>query len=1058
MATHFFYGYAPDAFTSPEPGTMQLDPDWDVQNDAYDFHITDDDDDFQGDSNTNEVSDDSSQQTGVVYDENGNAIASGNAYLEEAYVLTDGNGNTVRVYRVEIDGVLAGYIADGPIQPGNTYTMSGTENVNNSNAPAYSELEDQSYNQDSSNNIEGTTNDDTIQSGAGSDTVATGDGDDSIDGGSGADNIDSGGDNDTISGGSGDDTIDGKSGADSIDGGDGDDTIDGGSGADSITGGSGADTIFGGLGKDTIDGGSGDDNIDGGDGADSILGGSGNDTIIGGDGGDTIDGGSGDDSIDGGSGHDSLTGGDEGASTINGSINTGNYSETDDGYSVTAQNVSGGALTSASASNVATSGGGLGATGAVSDTDSGQDNQLAFDKSSGISERLIVDFDNDVTSASFSFQSLFTDSFGEVAHWAIYDDGVLVSEADFTEDPVGSGSGTVDLSGFGNFDQIVFTALLQTDGTDGSDYVITDISYTMPTTETSNDTIAGGAGDDTILGGTGDDSLSGGDDADTFILEDGFGSDTIAGGEAGTDSDTIDLSNLSGPVTVTYTGDEEGTITDGSDTLSFSEIERLTLTDHADVVDASADSVGVDVDGAGGSDTITGGTGADSIQGGNDADSLDGGAGKDTLDGGDGDDTLLAGFDDGTGDVFIGGAGTDTYQIDGTTVDGWAFNIDLGSGSDQYGNTYSGIENIIGGDDDDTLTGDGEDNVFDGRAGADILSGGGGSDTLIGGTGSDTLSGDAGDDSLDGGVGNDSLTGGAGDDIFTVSAGHDTISDFNTGNTGTLDDGDNTNNDFIDLSGHYDNLSELWADQADDGVLNQSNTTDSKGRSTDYSDNTQFGAGDSMTFSGASADNSSFGEENTGVVCFTSGTAIRTPRGDVLIEELRAGDLVCTLDNGPQQIRWIGRRSLGVRDLAANPKLRPVLIKRGVMGAERDLLVSPQHGMLMPDHTLVRAKFLAELKGNPIRIAHGQRSVTYIHLLFDEHQIIFAENTRSESFYPGKMAVSAVDAAARGELRNLFPALSSRSEAAPESWYGKSARCYLKRRTVLQGAAGQLSH
>ena len=784
MPTHWFYGYTPDAFTSPEPGTMQLDPDWDVQDDAYDFHITDDDSQFQGDSNTNETSDDGSQQTGVVYNSSGGTVASGSVYLEEAYVLTDGYGNTVRLYRVEIGGTHVGYIADGPIQPGNTYTFSSTENVNDSNAPQYSNLEDQSYNRDASNDISGTTNDDTLNSGSGNDTVAAGDGDDSIDGGTGTDSIDGGSGADTISGGSGNDTITGGTGQDSIDGGAGDDSIDGGSNADSITGGDGADTIFGGTGQDTIDGGAGNDSIDGGGGADTIHGGTGDDSILGGD------------------GDDSLTGGDEGTVTSSDSIDTSNYSDTSSGYTVTAQNVSGGALTAASVANVSTNGGGLGATGAVSDSDSGQDSQLAFDKASGISERLIVDFDQDVTSASFSFQSLFTDGFGEVGHWAIYNDGVLVSEADFTEDTVGSGTGTVDLSGFGAFDQIIFTALLQTDGTDGSDYVITDISYTQTLTETSDDTIAGGAGADTIDGGTGDDSLTGGTGDDTFL--------------------------------------------------------------------------------------------------------------------------------------------------------------------------------------------------------------------------------------------------------YAPGDGHDTISDFNTGNTGTLTDGDSTNNDFIDLSGYYDNLSELYADQADDGILNQSNTTDTKGRSVDYSDNTQFGPEDSMTFQGASADNSSFTQENTGVVCFTSGTAIRTPQGDVLIDDLKVGDLVCTLDNGPQPIRWIGRRTLGAAELAAHTRLRPVLIRRGTLGAERDMLVSQQHGILMPDQTLIRAKFLAEAKGNPLRIAHGRRSVTYIHLLFEAHQIIFAENVRSESLYPGKMAFDAMGEAAQAELAELFPELDTDFPAEPQHWYGNSARLYLKRREALQ--------
>ncbi len=808
MPTHYFYGFDPGAWTSPEPGTMQLDPDWDRSDDALDFHITDDDDNFQGDSNSDEVSDDGSQQTGVVYDASGNTVASGTTYLEEAYVLTDGNGNTVRLYRVEIGGVHVGYIADGPVQPGNTYTFSSTENVNDSNAPTYSELEDQSYDEDAGNDITGTTNDDTLSSAEGSDTIDAGDGDDVISSGSGSD---------TVFGGAGNDTIDSQQqdGSDTYEG----DYVDAGADDDSVTGSLGDDTLIGGTGNDTIDGGGGDDSIEGGD------------------------------------GDDSLTGGDDAVVTKSVSIGTGNYDETDQGYTVTAQNVENGALTAASTDNVSTFSGGLGASGAVSDSDSGSSEQLAFDKASGISERLIFDFDNDITAVSFSFQSLFTDSFGEVGHWAIYNDGALVAEADFTEGSPGSGNGTYDIDGFGAFDQLVFTAKLQTDGTDGSDYAVTNISYTTTALETSDDTISGGSGKDTIFGGTGDDSLTGG----------------------------------------------------------------------------------------GGTDQIDGGDGADTVYGNGSADSISGGAGDDEI---------------------YGGGGTDT---------------------------------IDGGEGDDLLTGGGWDDTF----------------------------------------------------IYSPGDGHDTITDFNTGNTGTLNDGDSTNNDFIDLSGHYDNLSELYADQADDGILNQSNAFDTKGRSTDYSDNTQFGSG-SLRMQGASADNSSFTQENTGVACFTAGTAIRTPTGDRLIEDLKVGDLVTTFDNGPQPIRWIGRRELGAAELAFNPHMRPILIRRGVMGAERDLLVSPQHGMLMPDQTLVRAKFLAEARGNPVRVAHGRRQVTYIHLLFDQHQIIFAENTPSESLYPGKMALAGMSVNARLDLAGHFADVEEGVIDAPEHWYGATARGYLKRRTALQ--------
>ncbi len=131
-----------------------------------------------------------------------------------------------------------------------------------------------------------------------------------------------------------------------------------------------------------------------------------------------------------------------------------------------------------------------------------------------------------------------------------------------------------------------------------------------------------------------------------------------------------------------------------------------------------------------GDDALTGGTGDDLLAGSN---------GKDTLNGGDGDDTLVAGFDDGTGDVFIGGAGNDTYDIANSPVAQFGFDIDLAAGSDQYGNTYEGIENILAGAGNDTLAGDAENNLLDGGAGDDLLIASGGDDTLAGGSGDDVF-------------------------------------------------------------------------------------------------------------------------------------------------------------------------------------------------------------------------------------------------------------------------------------------------------------------------------
>lgn len=46
------------------------------------------------------------------------------------------------------------------------------------------------------------------------------------------------------------------------------------------------------------------------------------------------------------------------------------------------------------------------------------------------------------------------------------------------------------------------------------------------------------------------------------------------------------------------------------------------------------------------------------------------------------------------------------------------------------------------------------------------------------------------------------------------------------------------------------------------------------------------------------------------VACFTPGTGIATPKGEVAFERLKKGDRVLTRDNGIQTIRWIGRKKL----------------------------------------------------------------------------------------------------------------------------------------------------
>ena len=162
---------------------------------------------------------------------------------------------------------------------------------------------------------------------------------------------------------------------------------------------------------------------------------------------------------------------------------------------------------------------------------------------------------------------------------------------------------------------------------------------------------------------------------------------------------------------------------------------------------------------------------------------------------------------------------------------------------------------------------------------------------------------------------------------------------------------------------------------------------------------------------------------NIQIVCFASGTRIRTPLGEVAVEDIRVGDLVLTRDNGPQEVRMLLVRELDF--MTAPETFKPVAFEPGSLGPGRPhsrLCVSPQHRMLATDPAgrtvLVPAKALTGRPG--VRVLKGKRRVTYIHLVFSQHEIIEANGTLTESFYPGPMALAAVPAECRAEVDLIF--------------------------------------
>lgn len=173
-----------------------------------------------------------------------------------------------------------------------------------------------------------------------------------------------------------------------------------------------------------------------------------------------------------------------------------------------------------------------------------------------------------------------------------------------------------------------------------------------------------------------------------------------------------------------------------------------------------------------------------------------------------------------------------------------------------------------------------------------------------------------------------------------------------------------------------------------------------------------------------------------GSPCFTRGTMIRMADGrESPIERIREGDLVMTLDNGAQPVRWIGTRSV-----AAQGHLAPIIFTPGAIGNSRELIVSPEHRILLSDwraemmvgtgEVLVRA---ADLVNGDTVYARPGGVVDYVHMLFDRHEIVHAEGAPCESLHLHLDVLAGLSAAARAEVLELFPELATAPHSAPQA-------------------------
>ncbi len=172
--------------------------------------------------------------------------------------------------------------------------------------------------------------------------------------------------------------------------------------------------------------------------------------------------------------------------------------------------------------------------------------------------------------------------------------------------------------------------------------------------------------------------------------------------------------------------------------------------------------------------------------------------------------------------------------------------------------------------------------------------------------------------------------------------------------------------------------------------------------------------------------------------CFTAGTFILTPNGEVPVELLKVGDLVETLDNGAQPLRWIGRRKV-----RAEGKLAPIHIAASTFGDHRAVTLSPLHRVLVQnawaqllfgeDEVLVAARDL--VNHTTIKRMPGEW-VDYVHILFDDHQIVYSDKLLTESYLPGPQTSTSFEPEIVDEICALFPEI----DPVAGTGYGQMAR------------------
>jgi Ca2+-binding RTX toxin-like protein len=584
----------------------------------------------------------------------------------------------------------------------------------------------------SANNLTGSklvggSGNDRLYGGSGNDQLYAGDGSSTLVAGRGNDQLYGGAGNTSMSGGAGNATMYGGYGNASMGGGTGNATMYGSYGNTSMGGGTGNSTMYGSYGNTSMGGGAGNAAMYGSYGNTSMGGGSGNSTMYGSAGNTSMGGGSGNATMYGSYGNTSMGGGSGNATMYGSAGNTSMGGGTGNatmygGYGNTSMGGGAGNATMYGSSGNTSMGGGSGnATmyGSYGNTSMGGGSGNATMYGAYGNTSMGGGSGNATMYGSYGNTSMGGGS-GNATMYGSYGNtsmgggsGNATMYGSYGNTSMGGGSGNATMYGsYGN------TSM---GGGSGNATMYGSYGNTTMGSGVGNSTMYGGSGNTTMLGGPGTDLMYGGPGRTTMYG--GGGIDNVVGGV--------------GDDTLIESADTDMVLSDsrldaaGFGRVAFSGVERVVLIGGAgnNRLDASAATVAVELDGGAGDDTLIGGAGGDR---------LEGGAGDDLLIGNRGGDSYLFGPGNLGSDRVVEAANLDSDTLDFTGFSAPVV-VDLGKttprriGAGLLTLTLSsstGIENVIGGAFDDTITGNDRANLLVGSGGVDALYGGGGDDIL----------------------------------------------------------------------------------------------------------------------------------------------------------------------------------------------------------------------------------------------------------------------------------------------------------------------------------------